>query len=244
MGEEDSEDLSISTRPTFRPGVFLRVALLSAVLAGALGTVATAARESEPTVLLHGRPKVVFDWSRQRCDASNIPDAAVRAFRGGDGRVQMILAHIKNRRLIGRDFEHLRPDCRVVLASGLSDDPAAYDDREWIASLYTVDGKTIVALVHNEYQGNRHQGRCPSNTYSKCWYNTLTLAVSHDGGRSVYPNARRAAACRQRPVAISSQTVGRLGSSARATSSAIPTTGTTTPSCASSSLGYRFAARA
>jgi hypothetical protein len=145
---------------------------------------AVAIPDSEPSLRLDGGSKVVFDWSRQRCEASNIPDAAVRAFRGSDGRVQVILAHTQNRRLIGQDFNHLRPDCRVVLSSGEKDNPAAYDDREWIASVYTVDGRSIVALVHDEYQGHQHSGRCPSNTYQRCWYNALTLAVSHDGGRS------------------------------------------------------------
>jgi hypothetical protein len=63
-------------------------------------------------------------------------------------------------------------------------DPAHYNDHEWIASTYTEDGQTIYALVHNEYQGNSHPGRCPQNSYSPCWYNAITLAVSNDGGQT------------------------------------------------------------
>ena len=42
----------------------------------------------------------------------------------------------------------------------------------------------MYALLHNEYQGYRHPGRCPSGEYFKCWYNAVTLATSRDGGRT------------------------------------------------------------
>lgn len=166
-------------------GVASHVPRVCLFLLAALSLVFSSSKSSsEPSLRVRGHVKVVFDWSRQRCAPSNIPDAAARAFRDASGRVQVILAHMENRRLVGRDFNHLRPDCRVVMTSDLDGDPAAYNDREWLASLYTVDGKNIVALVHNEYQGHRHPRRCPSNSYQKCWYNSLTLALSHDGGRS------------------------------------------------------------
>ena len=40
-----------------------------------------------------------------------------------------------------------------------------------------------------EYQGNTHPGQCPSGNYFNCWWNTLNLAVSRDGGRT-YRHAR------------------------------------------------------
>jgi len=42
----------------------------------------------------------------------------------------------------------------------------------------------VYALVHNEHQGNKHAGQCPSGVYLECWYNSLTLARSADGGRT------------------------------------------------------------
>jgi len=42
----------------------------------------------------------------------------------------------------------------------------------------------VYALVHNEYQGNQHPGQCPSGEYLNCWYNSITLARSTDGGRT------------------------------------------------------------
>jgi hypothetical protein len=84
----------------------------------------------------------------------------------------------------GPDLDHLRHDCGVIMPSNYDPDPARFDDREWIHSTYTLDGTTVFALVHDEYQGHTHPGRCPSGEYFGCWYNSVTLAVSTDGGAS------------------------------------------------------------
>jgi hypothetical protein len=48
---------------------------------------------------------------------------------------------------------------------------------------YTLDGQTIHALVHMEYHGQEHgSSHCPSLLNGQCWYDAITLAVSHDGG--------------------------------------------------------------
>ncbi len=131
-----------------------------------------------------GPTEVVFDWSRDACSHTDIPDSPARAFRDAQGRVQLIASYQRTRRMTGPDLDHLVRDCTVVLASHRDPDPARFDDREWISSLYTLDGATVYALLHSEYQGHRHPGRCPSGEYRKCWYNAITLAVSSDGGRS------------------------------------------------------------
>ena len=81
-------------------------------------------------------------------------------------------------------MDTVRHDWRRVRVSDPDDDPARFDDREWITAPYTTDGRTVHALVHNEYQGDKHPGRCPSEEYLKCWYNSITLARSTDGGRT------------------------------------------------------------
>jgi hypothetical protein len=86
--------------------------------------------------------------------------------------------------MIGADLDSVTRDCAVVMSSRRDPRPAAFEDRTWLAAPYTFDGTTVYALVHNEYQGNEHPGRCPSKSYRKCWYNSVTLAVSTDGGRS------------------------------------------------------------
>jgi hypothetical protein len=133
-------------------------------------------------VTVSGAPETVFRWSTDRCEDLDIPDLPARAFRDAQGRVQLIAAHYVNRRFIGPDFNHLVHDCAVILSSDFNPDPAAFDDHEWISSLWTADGSTIYALIHDEYQGNNHPGQCPSGLYEKCWWNTITLATSTDGG--------------------------------------------------------------
>jgi hypothetical protein len=84
----------------------------------------------------------------------------------------------------GSSLGRLRHSCDIVLGSDNDPNPARFNDREWIAATYTTDGRTVYALLHNEYQGHRHPGRCPSGIYLNCWYNAITFARSQDGGRT------------------------------------------------------------
>lgn len=130
-----------------------------------------------------GDMEVVFDWSEDRCGQQNIPDLPVRAFRDAEGMVQMTLSHPSTYRMVGPDFDSLEVDCTPVAKSAYLEDPAYYAESEWIAAPYTEDGVTVFALVHNEYQGHVQVGdQCPSGEYFSCWYNSVTLAVSRDGG--------------------------------------------------------------
>ena len=131
-----------------------------------------------------GPEQTVFDWSRDSCEPRDIPDTPARAFRDATGRVQLIASHYVNRREVGPDLDHLAHRCEVIMRSGYDPLPRNYDDREWIASPYTLNGKTIFALVHEEYQGYNHPGACPSGELLKCWYNAITFARSDDGGRT------------------------------------------------------------
>lgn len=137
-----------------------------------------------PSVRVASAEEVVFRWSRDACEPNDAPDLPVRAFRDWSGQVQMTISHVRNRRLIGSNFDHLRHPCEVSLGSHGNPDPGRFDDREWIAATYTDDGRTVLALVHNEYQGHRRPARCPSGRYFSCWYNSVTLARSDDGGRT------------------------------------------------------------
>ena len=139
---------------------------------------------SEARLALVGPAELVFDWSEQACAPVEEPDLPVRAFRDASGRVQMLLSHYVTFRLLGPTLDRLRVDCRPVMRSAEDPRPARFRDRRWVASPYTVDGRHIWALVHHEYQGHRHRGRCPEHSYLRCWYNAITLAMSSDGGRS------------------------------------------------------------
>lgn len=142
-----------------------------------------------PRVEVVGKPQSVFDWGNKACETMNYPDLPARAFRDFEGRTQLLLSHFDNFRLIGPSLEDLEVDCTPVMSSHRDPAPRRFADREWIGSLFTADGETVWALVHDEYQGNRHRGRCPSRRYIRCWYNAITLARSDDGGRSYRPVA-------------------------------------------------------
>ena len=184
----------------------VRLGVIAAVAAAA-GHLALAAGsptyEFGPNVKQVGPEQTVFDWSTQRCAPDHIPDAPARAFRDADGQVQLMTSHYVNRRMIGPTLDSVAVDCSVTMTSDGNADPAAYDDKEWLHAFWTRDGKTIVALVHDEYHGWEHPGMCSSErapTHPKlisvppprdfpdagitCWYNAVTVATSTDGGRT------------------------------------------------------------
>ena len=137
-----------------------------------------------PPLALVGSEETVFDHARDACSPQDIPDAPARAFRDAEGRVHLIASHYVTRAMVGAGLDSVRHDCRRVMVSRRDPEPAQFQDREWLASPHTDDGRTIHALVHNEYQGDKHPGRCPSGQYLRCWYNAITLARSTDGGRT------------------------------------------------------------
>ncbi|GJE19466.1 hypothetical protein [Methylobacterium marchantiae] len=147
----------------------------------------TAAARGEPplsALTLVGGPTTIFKAGRDACDGADVPDASARAFRDSSGDVAVFGMHYRNRVLRGPSLDQLKLDCAVVLESGEKADPAAYDDRSWITATWTDDGVAVSALVHHEYQANEHEGRCKSKVYIECWYNTIVVATSGDGGRS------------------------------------------------------------
>jgi hypothetical protein len=129
---------------------------------------------------------VLFDWTTQRCETTDIPDAPARAFRDFHGAVHLFATHNDNRAFTGPDFAHLRHDCAVIYQGHHDDDPAHYDDRQWLTAFTTTDGRTIDAIVHDEFHGHLRPALCPSRQYIACWYNALTFAVSTDGGASFH----------------------------------------------------------
>jgi hypothetical protein len=136
-----------------------------------------------PVLVTVGPTEVVYDWTKDRCENLDIPDLPARAFRDGAGNVNLIAAHITNRRAVGPDLNSVKHQCQPVMSSTHDADPSKFDDNEWIASTYTEDGSTIYALIHNEFHGWEH-GICSSSDNFACWYNAITLAVSRDGGTS------------------------------------------------------------
>lgn len=139
-----------------------------------------------PTIRAGARPQIVFDWSRDACTPIEEPDLPVRAFRDFAGKIRVLLSHYENFQMEGPTLGRLHRDCRMSMRSLEDPDPSHYQDRRWIAAPFTSNGRDIWALVHEEYQGNQHPGRCPEHSYYPCWYNAITLASSSDGGKTYH----------------------------------------------------------
>jgi hypothetical protein len=141
------------------------------------------------SIAVSGPPETVLAWQRDACDRRDVPDAPARAFRDATGKVRLIASYAKARALTGEDLHSVRPDCEVIYEGRGRDDPALHDDRSWISSFYTLDGETVFALVSNEFHGQRRPELCPAADYMRCWRNSITQAVSTDGGRHFRPVA-------------------------------------------------------
>ena len=131
-----------------------------------------------------GPPETVFTPKRDACDGDDVPDTNARAFRLQDGSVALFAMHTLNRALRGPDLGRLELDCASPLRSRGDEDPARYDDASWITATWTDDGRRVQALIHHEFHGQAHPGRCSFKEYMACWYNSVVAASSEDGGRS------------------------------------------------------------
>lgn len=172
------------------PKIRAPIRLLAALLLPMLG--APGASALTLTIPPGAAPEIVFHHARDACEKFDVPDVPASVFRTHDGTVRLIASHWTNRGMAGPDLDHLRHSCDILYEGGGDDDPSAFDDRGWITSTYTLDGRTVHALVHNEFHGHRRPALCPSGGYMECWYNTITYAVSTDGGRTFKaPRGRR-----------------------------------------------------
>lgn len=134
------------------------------------------------TIAAEARPEAVFLHRRDACAQTDVPDVPARAFRTDDGRVRLLASHHRNRLLSGPDLDRVRPDCAIVYEGRHSDAPEDYDDRSWLSAVTTLDGRTVVGLVSNEFHGQLRPRLCPAARYASCWYNVVTAVVSGDAG--------------------------------------------------------------
>ena len=178
-------------------------------LAVALGLLLQTTALAAPVV--SGPPERVFDWEQARCAKWDIPDAPARAWRGADGRVHLIAGSDQSRLSTGATLDKLERDCDVVHAGAEADDPAAYDDRAWIAAVFTQDGVRIEALAHVEYHGHLRPERCAAGQYARCWRNAVVAVVSSDGGESFSATAPGAGTVAVLPYRYDGEKSGREG---------------------------------
>jgi len=170
--------------PACAQGAGAIVLVLLAASLGAEGGHAGAVRVSV------GPPEVVMDYSRDSCAAAaglDLPDVQARALANSqEGTLWLVSGNAPaNYWMAGPGFDSLVRVCTPVLTSGDSPYPHTFDNQEWITSVYRL-GETVHALVHNEYHDPFAPACRPGVTdpSNPCWYNAITYAVSHDGGRS------------------------------------------------------------
>ncbi|MCB8821409.1 hypothetical protein [Microvirga rosea] len=169
-----------------RPLTLLAISLLAGSVLWT-GARADIAERRDFMLAPNGPVETVFDWSRDACVKSHVPDASARAFRSADGEVRLTISHNDNRTLVGASLDALKPSCELVYQGRGSARLSDFDDLSWIGSVYTSDGRTVYALAHTELRGERTPGQCPAGRYSACLLNTITGLVSHDGGRRFVP---------------------------------------------------------
>lgn len=119
-----------------------------------------------------GPPQTVFDWRTDRCDRWDIPDSPARVWRNETG-VTLLTGSERTRVSHGPTLDAVRRDCRIVHEGARDDDPAAFDDRTWIASPYQELSGRLTVLAHVEYHGHARSGRCDAGIYAACWWNSI-----------------------------------------------------------------------
>ncbi|MFC3440469.1 hypothetical protein ACFOKF_04505 [Sphingobium rhizovicinum] len=148
-----------------------------------LASLLMAAASPGATLDLRPQPdqqKPIFDWSKQRCPNDNIiPDAPARAFRRADGQISLIATHFVNWTLTGPRWSSLRTDCRPVF--GPADTGA--NQHAWIEATYTMDGRTVTALLSRELSIDTDPRNCKPGKGVSCWLSDIVTAQSGDMGR-------------------------------------------------------------
>jgi len=173
---------------------FAAVAIVACALASSAPAAARVSDSGGPpsvSVRVNGAPETVFKWASGPCQERMIPDAPARAFRNADGKVRLVAASFDNWSMHGPSLDEVRPDCRPLFRGAERSEPHLFDDRGWIEAFYTLDGRTVYALISNEWDGFRHAASgvplgptCRVRQYAPgCMVYSINLAVSSNGGR-------------------------------------------------------------
>jgi hypothetical protein len=154
------------------------------------GASASGAYTFGPDVEQTGPEQMLLDWTTQKCENNDIPDLPARAFRDATGRTQLITTHYVNHRYRGWDLNGVRHECPTLIQSGNNSNPAAYNDKQWLGSPYTIDGRTVYSPMHIEYRGSNWSGMCPKGAAKPtCLYYSIAFSRSTDGGNSYVRSA-------------------------------------------------------
>ncbi|MBR0750746.1 hypothetical protein JQ604_00950 [Bradyrhizobium jicamae] len=156
--------------------------------------------EDDISIDVVGTPQIRFE-ATSGCNTDDIPDGPLRVFRRGDGQEIGFAPHFNNLPFYIKDGVFQR-HCRSAFVGARSDDERNFNDRGWITALWRDNQRhRIMAVVHNEYWGQTHEGKCKFREYLKCWTNALTLAESDDDGQSFHLIEQHVLAAGELPLA-------------------------------------------
>ena len=159
---------------------------VTAVIDGVVGSLGLAVDPIEVDVAF-GTKEVAHDWSTDRCELMDVIDGPARFVRAEDGSLVLFDGNAPNYYVSrGTNFASMRRDCSApALVSALRSTPESYENVEWLWAIYR-EGSTWHALIHNEFHDAAAAGCQPGNQFpgNPCWYNSVTYAVSMNGGHS------------------------------------------------------------
>lgn len=164
------------------PILYLALIAVSAAQSASNGHSSESLKTPRIKGLLEGSRKAVFETPKDSCSPNDVPDAMARAFRDYTGTVHFASVSSDMFQSLGSTLESVQHSCEAAYRSANDPNPADYNDQSWLDSFYTLDGKTIAALTHQEYHGWSHPGECDSQNIAECEYDTDTYHLSKDGG--------------------------------------------------------------
>jgi hypothetical protein len=166
--------------------------ILSALLASA-ALLGGARSEEAPRLTVAGPEEIVVAAETMACRGKRRPgidvtDIPPTAYRRDDGTVVMIAGNRNNFHFEGPDLDRVRrASCTSLLEPVNDPDPGRFRSHEWLAALHSRDGRRVLGFVHHEYHGHEHghPGCVFTNRQDyPCWYGSVTLVTSEDGGRT------------------------------------------------------------
>lgn len=180
-----SAGIVIGRRPGFRRSCASMLTFL-ALLGGVRS-------EDVPRLAVAGPEETVVSAETMTCrqrrrpgiDVTDIPPTA---YRRDDGTVVMIAGNRGNFHFEGPDLDQVRRTSCASLLEPVNDaDPSRFRAHEWLAALHSRDGRLVLGFVHHEYHGHEHgypQCVFTNRRDYPCWYGSVTLVTSEDGGRT------------------------------------------------------------
>lgn len=165
------------------------------------------------------------DGKEVRNDHSDQP---AHAFRDYNGQVHMLASSRQNFLLLGPSLNQVaRRGCEHTVVSNGSSAPETFDQFQWLMSVYTDDGRTVYGLTHHEFHGDLTVPECRGGAEDslrrrgktvfqgaegkrgegwtmRCWYTSVNLVVSRDGGFNFLPPGGKARPMAQLPYRFAS----------------------------------------